>query len=189
MHINSFQECHSLASLMNNYDKPWCIAGGWAIDLFLGHVTRKHADIEIIILREDQADLQHYLSGYSFQKVRNGQIEPWLINEKLELPIHEAYAANANAKLEILLNDSVADEWVYRRDGRVKRPLSEIIYFYNGIPYLNPALVLLYKSKEPRAKDEQDFQTVYMHLEKQDKLWLKDAIKICYSEHRWLHSL
>ncbi|WP_460529046.1 nucleotidyltransferase domain-containing protein [Flindersiella endophytica] len=28
---------------------PWCVAAGWALDLFLGRQTRKHGDIEIAI--------------------------------------------------------------------------------------------------------------------------------------------
>ena len=28
---------------------PWYVAGGWAIDLFLGRTTREHADLEIAV--------------------------------------------------------------------------------------------------------------------------------------------
>jgi Aminoglycoside-2''-adenylyltransferase len=34
-------------------DAPWCIVGGWAIDLWLEEHTRPHEDIEISVLRED----------------------------------------------------------------------------------------------------------------------------------------
>jgi hypothetical protein len=32
---------------------PWWIAGGWALDLFLGQVTRPHAEIDVGIFRRD----------------------------------------------------------------------------------------------------------------------------------------
>jgi hypothetical protein len=32
---------------------PWCVIGGWAIDLFLGEQTRPHEDLEIAIARSD----------------------------------------------------------------------------------------------------------------------------------------
>jgi hypothetical protein len=32
---------------------PWWIAGGWALDLFLGQVSRSHADIDVGIFRAD----------------------------------------------------------------------------------------------------------------------------------------
>jgi hypothetical protein len=28
---------------------PWCVAAGWALDLFRGMQTREHGDIEIAI--------------------------------------------------------------------------------------------------------------------------------------------
>jgi len=31
----------------------WCVAGGWAIDMFLGKQTRPHEDMEIVVLRRD----------------------------------------------------------------------------------------------------------------------------------------
>ncbi|MFD6463810.1 nucleotidyltransferase domain-containing protein [Streptomyces roseolus] len=30
---------------------PWCVAGGWALDLFVGSTTREHEDIEIAVPR------------------------------------------------------------------------------------------------------------------------------------------
>lgn len=32
---------------------PWCVVGGWAIDLWLGVQTRPHEDTEIAVSRED----------------------------------------------------------------------------------------------------------------------------------------
>jgi len=40
----------------------------------------------------------------------------------------------------------------------------------------------------PQAKDEQDFQAVVEYLDAEQKKWLKDAIKVCNSEHRRLRS-
>ncbi|HEY8562140.1 MAG TPA: hypothetical protein VIL74_17330 [Pyrinomonadaceae bacterium] len=36
---------------MRGFEPDWFIAGGRAIDLFLGGTTRTHADIEIAIFR------------------------------------------------------------------------------------------------------------------------------------------
>ena len=41
-------------NLLENISIPWWIAGGWAIDLFIGHKIREHKDIEILIKRKDQ---------------------------------------------------------------------------------------------------------------------------------------
>jgi len=40
---------------------PWWIAGGRALDMFLGHETRKHDDLEVAVLRRDQLAFRHAL--------------------------------------------------------------------------------------------------------------------------------
>lgn len=84
--MDSFQKCHHITSLMNRYDKPWCIAGGWAIDLFLENVTREHSDIEILILREDQIHLQNYLMGIHFKKLKINKLNRGLLMKGLNYP-------------------------------------------------------------------------------------------------------
>ncbi|MHA1968943.1 MAG: nucleotidyltransferase domain-containing protein [Candidatus Hodarchaeales archaeon] len=47
--MNQFDLLLKISKLMKDFNKPWYIAGGWAIDLFLGLVTRSHQDIEITV--------------------------------------------------------------------------------------------------------------------------------------------
>ena len=44
---------------------PWWVAGGWAIDLTLGHQTRKHEDLDVLVLRRDQAWVREELLGWT----------------------------------------------------------------------------------------------------------------------------
>jgi hypothetical protein len=55
--------------------------------------------------------------------------------------------------------------------------------------FLCPEVVLLYKSKNPRLKDEQDFEAVVEYLDVKSKEWLKNTLIVCYSEHHWLQKL
>jgi len=55
-------------ALMAGFEKPLFIAGGWAIDLYIGRITRVHKDIEIAILRRDQLALHKYMNGWEFKK-------------------------------------------------------------------------------------------------------------------------
>ena len=59
-----FEQCQSITSLMNSFNKTWFIAGGWAIDLFLGKETREHKDLEIALFRKDQLNLKEYLKKW-----------------------------------------------------------------------------------------------------------------------------
>ena len=65
-----FGDVHQAVQLLAGYSKPWAVCGGWAIDLFLNHVTRAHKDVDFAILRKDQLMIQKYLSsqGWNFSK-------------------------------------------------------------------------------------------------------------------------
>jgi len=182
-----------IAALMQNFQSDWFIVGGWAIDLYLEEISRPHADIEIAIFRRDQIALQNYLNEWILQKMENSVPSVWNRNEFLELPVHEIHCyheTNEPPNFEILLNESNADEWIYRRNKKVTKLLTEICLATNsGIRFLRPEIVLLYKSKNPRAKDEQDFEAVVKRLDAESKKWLANALAICDSKHRWLQKL
>ena len=72
------------------FDGQWGIAGGWAIDLFIGKETRPHSDVEVAIFREDQHLLKQTLPDWSFEKAVKGELISWK-EEWLELPVHEIH--------------------------------------------------------------------------------------------------
>lgn len=191
----SFEEPLNVTKIMNNFDMSWSIAGGWAISIFIGYEIRKHKDIEIAILRRDQLALQRYLKNWEFKKVipDTGEMEIWKNGEYLELPVHEIHVYNINydpSALEILLNESNENEWVFRRNPEISRPISKLgIQSKMRIPILSPEIILLYKAKNPNNQDETDFNTIYKLLNKEQRNWLKESIKICYPEHPWLDIL
>lgn len=172
---------------------PWFIAGGWAIDLFLGKITRPHDDIEIAVFRQDQLEIQKYLSDWTLKKAENGKLLNWNQSESLELPVHAIHCFNEQTEpsfLEILLNERDENEWLYRRNKQITKPLPELfLTSQSGIKFLCPEVVLLYKSKNPRAKDEQDFENALKYLNYESKEWLKDALLIDDSTHHWLKKL
>ncbi len=186
-----------VAQIMARFASPWLIGGGWAIDLFLGHETRAHQDIEIVIFRPDQQALRLYLAGWQFQKIiprpEGGLKQVWAEDEWLELPTHEAYAERSGSApfvLEILLNERSAADWKFRRNLAITRPLSKVsLVSPEGVPFLSPEIALLYKAKNPRAKDEQDFENTLPQLNHEQRAWLHQAIEICHPDHAWLAKL
>lgn len=183
-----------ISAIMRDFKPSWFIAGGWAIDLFLGKETRAHQDIEVAVFRKDQTALHDYLDGWILRKIVNGEQIIWHQAEWLSLPTHEIHCFNVTTQppqIEILLNESNETEWVYRRNRKIRRSLNKVQLESSagGMKFLCPEIVLLYKSKNPRAKDEQDFQSVVKYLNAEQKKWLKNAIKVCSTEHFWLRSL
>lgn len=186
-----FAEPRRVARLLESFNRPWFVAGGWAIDLFLGRETRTHEDVEVAILRADQEEARRHLAGWAFEKVVGGVREPWREEEPLEPPIHEIHARSPGGDaLEILLNEAADDLWRFRRNPAVARPLVEVgLRSADGIPFLVPEVVLLYKAKAPRPRDEQDLAAVLPRLDAGRRGWLLRALEACHPGHPWIARL
>jgi hypothetical protein len=189
-----FDAPKAVARALDGFDGSWFVAGGWAIDLFVGRETRAHKDIEIAILRRDQLRLQRHLPGWSFQAVlpsTSGQSRPWLKDEWLETPIHEINASSTEGSvLEILLNESDANDWIFRRDRRIRRTLASMgARPVQGIPCLAPDIVLLYKAAAPGPADEADFSAALPWLLPRQRLWLAEALDQSYPDCSWRQRL
>jgi hypothetical protein len=92
---------------MQGFPAPWHVAGGWAIDLFLGRQRRAHKDWDVSIARADQFALQSHFGAERLRKVVDHQLLPWPEGERLELPIFQVFALNdqGEPELEFLLED------------------------------------------------------------------------------------
>ena len=181
----------AVTEALHGLDVPWCIAGGWAIDLFLGRRTREHGDLDLAIFRDGQARLRGHLAGWSFRVARHGVLVEWGEGEWLAAPYHEIHARSpAGLAAEFLLNERAGDEWVFRRDPAVRCPAAEWIERSpGGLPVLSPAIVLLYKAKAPRASDLLDFHAVRAQLSPERRAWLRAALQRVHPGHPWLRAL
>ena len=189
----AFAPVDEAAAILAGFDRPWGLAGGWALDLFLGRKTRDHEDVDVATLRRDQAALRAHLAGWSLSKVIRGTREPWRQGERLAPPVHEIHAVRATGRLrrlEILLIEADGDRWAFRRDPRVTCPLDRIaLRSRSGVPFLAPEIVLLYKTKDPRPTDELDFRIVEPPLAAKPRRWLRDALRMGYPDHPWIIGL
>ena len=66
----AFEPVRKIAAIMHGFGKPWFVAGGWAVDLFLGRETRAHEDIEVSIFRRDQEHIHHRLMAMGMEESR-----------------------------------------------------------------------------------------------------------------------
>jgi hypothetical protein len=81
-------------------------------------------------------------------------------------------------------------KWIFRRDGRVRRPMGRMVArTRDGVPYLRPEGVLLYKAAGLRSKDASDFEAVAPDLDAESVRWLVDALSIAYPGHPWIARL
>jgi hypothetical protein len=99
--------------------------------------------------------------------------------------VHELWArreATGPWQAEFLLNEADGERWVYRRDPAVSLPLDRA----GDGHVLAPEIVLLYKSKEPRERDEADLAAVAPELSPEQRAWLRAAIARTQPGHPWL---
>jgi len=204
--MGSFDTIVSLAHRMEGFPWPWFVSGGWAIDLFVGRVTREHEDRELGIFRQDQQTLREHLSARALFKAitgpNGGGWVPWAEGEWLELPVHQILVRPAGMappateqdrcpnEFEFFLNEAVDDVWRFRRNMEITRPAKEIyLTSSSGIPIMAPEIQLLYKAKGHRPKDEHDFRQVLPLLDAARRAWLKEALPRCYGQDPWLAEL
>ena len=190
---DAFAPIREVAALLSAFDRPWFIAGGWAIDLFLRRVTRDHDDVDVAILRRDQRAIRSYLAGWEFDAVVDGRRVPWREGGWLTLPVHEIHghrSAGTPREIEILLTEAANDEWVFRRDARITRPLARaVLRNAAGFPFFGPEIVLLYKAKDPKPEDLADFERTRPRLGSRRRLWLRRALEDCHPGHPWIARL
>ncbi len=173
----------------------WYVSGGWALDLFLGKVQRVHHDVDIIVRRSSQMELQKYLTERNWQLLTpfEKRLEQWPPHMRLELPRHQVHAHREDQFIDLLLTE-MDDLWRYRREPFVLRSKEKMsLRSASGIPYLPPELVLLFKSKNTsnheRAKDQTDFERTLPHLDAERRAWLRWALIATAPDHPWIDQL
>jgi uncharacterized protein CbrC (UPF0167 family) len=63
-----------VARRLSSVATPWCVATGWARDLFRGKQTRQHCDLEIAIPAVNFPEIRNRFPGYVFDAVSSGRI-------------------------------------------------------------------------------------------------------------------
>jgi len=170
----------------------WWIAGGWAIDLWLGRQSRPHVDLDVAVLRSDQYQVQQHLQhrGWDLRvAVAPGVLAPWEAGQPLGPGTHAAWCRpgpSSRWAFELLFNDDDGDDWLFRRDHRIRRPLRQLgMTTPSGIPHLRPEVVLLYKAKQQRPSDQADLRVALPRLSLAGREWLADAIDLVHPDHPW----
>jgi hypothetical protein len=169
---------------------PWWIAGGFAIELAIGQPVRDHADIDVLVLRQDHLHIQQALHGWEWWAADPpGTLRPWLPREQLPAAVHDIWCRPGPAgpwRIQVMIDESSDGDWVSRRNPDIRRPIAGIgKTSTDGIPYLAPEIQLFYKAKNLRPKDETDFTAVLPFLTHGQRLWLSDAIARTHGDHLW----
>ncbi|MFD3748154.1 nucleotidyltransferase domain-containing protein [Nocardia sp. NPDC058633] len=168
---------------------PWGIAGGWALDLFAGAVSRAHDDIEITVPRADFPLIAAAFPEYEWDVVGSGQLWPYPA-AATRPDLHQTWLRDPFTgafHLDVFREPHDGDTWICRRDPTITLPYAELIRTTpTGIPYLIPEVVLLFKAKAHRPKDDADFRRVLPLLPDQRLARLNSWLTQLYPDHPWL---
>jgi hypothetical protein len=169
----------------------WYVVAGWAVELYLGKTTRHHEDLEIATPTLDFAGVRAALATLDFFVVGDGSrypLDPTAMDLHFQTwgwdPSRSAYV------IDVFRDPHDGDVWICRRDPSIRRPFSQIVrHDDEGIPYLAPEVVMLFKAKHCREKDEHDWSLVRPRLDHEQRVWLADALDVVHPGHRWASEL
>jgi hypothetical protein len=108
--------------LMESFERPWFIAGGWTIDLALGEVTREHKDMDICIFRENIDYALTYFKEWEIRVAIPGEhrLEPYKSLSDLDLPRYCLHLFKGDEFLEILATEQIENEVIFRKNRNIK---------------------------------------------------------------------
>ncbi len=202
-HSAGFEPVHAVGSLLSGLTVPWWITGGWAIDLAAGHLTRDHADVNVMMLERDEHALRGLTgAGIHIQLIADGQPPgPWPGGRRLTAgpaPGPKPPATGPGRRVgdrlmlrgedlplpaQVIPASAAGAFWVCRQGPRLWwRPLAGITRYWQGIQFLAPEVVLLIKARPGTDRpgtdnDQRDFETALPLLNAEQRSWLKDAIE------------
>lgn len=182
-----------VAAEMAGFRAPWWIAGGFAIEAFVGRPVREHTDVDVALLHRDHRVVQAHLREWELKCADPpGALRRWDDSEVLAETIHDVWVRRDEHdawRFQLMLDRADGDEWVCRRDPRIRLPLTALTFEKDGVPYLKPEVQLFYKARGKRPKDEVDFAVAAPLLSSAQRSWLRDALTLVHPGHPWLAEL
>ena len=176
---------------------PWYVAAGWAIDLFLGGERRDHEDLELAVpnarfgeLAAALPELDPFVIGTPENGLATAYAE---VGDEALSETHQTWFRERTTglwRLDVFREPSDGDTWICRRDDRLRMPYERLVeHTAGGIPFGRPEVVLLYKAKHARPKDDADLAATLPRLDGGRRAWLAEALELVHPGHRWLADL
>ncbi|GAA3491541.1 nucleotidyltransferase domain-containing protein [Streptomyces cremeus] len=178
-----------VAARLSGVGTPWYVAAGWALDLFRGERTRAHGDLEIAVPAAGFAEVRACFPELACDAVGSGRVWEGAGTEVLAVT-HQTWfrdPASGRFRFDVFREPHEGGTWICRRDARLRLPYEAVVErTEDGIPYLVPELVLLFKAKAVRAKDQADFDGVLPLLGRARRQALRGWLELVHPGHPWL---
>lgn len=191
----------SVVDMMPGFGRTWYLCGGWAGDAWLGHQTRDHLDVDMVVFHEDQHAIFEQFSDAQLiahdRNVADDTDERW-DGRPLDLPAHVHGTSPESVKFEFVLNERSENGWILHEEPRIMVPLSSSVRPSTWAPStVVPEVLLFFKATGhlevedlfDRPHDRQDFLALSPQLSNEERSWLQEAISLVHADHPWLADL
>lgn len=172
------------------FEVDWWVAGGVAIDLFVGWQTRPHEDLDIEMFRGDRDVLFDVFDGWELQFVSAGQLHPFARGQTIPDSVFGVWGRSTSGgpwEVEVMLCDGDGETWRFRRDNEIHVPRARLTSTApSGLRYCVPEVQLLFKAKKHRPKDDIDMVRCLPRMTSSQLLWLSAALERSEPGHPWL---
>ena len=183
----------TVAELMDGFDRPWWIIGGWSIEAFTG-VPRDHEDMDISILSSDAQAFRAFLGDHW---------TPWNVDEGWFRPFDHRFTeirpdsqvwvrrdAQSPWVLDVPFTPDTGGRWTNKRNLEHTEDLGEVTWVAkDGLRYAKPEVTLMFKAAQVRDKDRRDAEVALPMLDAGARDWLRRAIERMDPDHAWARTL
>jgi len=180
-----------IEEFMAGFERPWWIIGGWAIEAFTG-APREHEDVDVSILVCDVPALrEHVGDSWQLWNIANGALRPlidhWPEVQHPESQILARRDAHSPWVFDMPLTPDRDGLWTNKKLAGHVAPVEDVTWVADdGIRYLNPEIVLMFKARLARQKDLRDFHLAWPLLDDRARAWLREAVETLHPGHVWL---
>ncbi|MBO0847811.1 MAG: hypothetical protein J2P22_20610 [Nocardioides sp.] len=188
--LTPIEVAHELAG----FDHPWWVVGGWAIEAATGY-RREHEDTDISILSTDVPAFVEFVKGrWHVWNNTGGVIHPlgqrWPAVEQPGNQLWLRADATSPWVLDVPLTPAKDGLWTHKYLPDHVAPVDDVTWIADdGIRYLLPEIVLVYKARLRRPKDEPDFEATLPILTPERREWMRHALRTLVPDHHWLERL
>lgn len=168
---------HQAADLFNGSGIRWAVVGGRAARVGAKE-SRHHEDTDVELPLAQLGRLREHLSGWHLWQNDDGALSPLLPDDDLRAGVTQLWLRRDSSQpwvLDLLLVPGDGEQWVYRRDDRVRLPWDRAHREVDGVSYVRPEIALLFKAKHDRPKDRADLAAA--RLTEDGRAWLIERLR------------
>ena len=175
-----FGAIRDTVELLSPLGGSWWVTGGWAIDLFVGRVTRTHNGVDLFMLDRDRRVIEPLIahgdqSGQAAAATRlpaterpGGTGPSWCVLDAPEIAL----------RTQVAFCTPAGEDLIFASKPTVRRQHSDATAMRFGVPIINPAVVLCLRAFSFRVQDDEDFVAAFPLLDPADRVWLAHEIRV-----------